>query len=168
MNDGPDDPHRNFPGRRANGQFQKGVSGNRKGRPRRARSTKAVMQAMLASRVPTMIDGQVTQLTTIEAMAARVKREALTGPLRSLETAITIAQRYTLDDPVPEEKTFDLWRLDDSEIKELHRLLAKIEGVPEEEIEIDPLNHNDRSREEPDSHLWRDEPSCELPEEREA
>ena len=44
--------HPRIPGRRANGQFQKGRSGNPKGRPRKARSTKAIFQQMLASKVP--------------------------------------------------------------------------------------------------------------------
>jgi hypothetical protein len=166
MNDIPDDPHRVFRGRRKNGQFQKGVSGNRKGRPRRSRSTRKVMQDMLASKVPTMINGRVQYLTTIEAMAARVKREALTGPLRSLETAITIAQRYTLEDREPEHKSWDLSLLNDDELGQLHRVLAKLDGMSPEEIDLE-LNSIERPAEEQGDDFEQKNRGYEPPEDEE-
>ena len=128
-----DDRHPTFPGRRRNGQIRKGFSGNRKGRPRKARSTRAVFQEMLQSRVPMMVNGKLKKLTVVEALAARVKREALTGSLRGLEKGVGVAQMYSLPESPQPEGTFNLEALDDEELEIYGRLLHKICGVPWEE-----------------------------------
>lgn len=130
-----DDQHRIWKSRRKNGQFRSGVSGNPSGRPRKARSTQAVFKAMLASKVPVTRDGKVSHLTVIEAMAERVKREALTGPLRGLEKGVLVAQKYSLDDPPKKEETqYDLSRLTDEELDQYGRLAAKACGENWEEL----------------------------------
>lgn len=92
---------------------------------------------MLLSKVAIRIDGKVRHLTVIEAMAARVKREALTGPLRGLEKAIAVAQMYSLDDP-PDHKAaqpeIDLTSLTDEELEWYGRLSAKLTGMDSEEL----------------------------------
>lgn len=120
--------HERYRGRKTNGQFQKGHCGNPKGRPRRARSTRAIFQQMLASKVPMTIDGKIRLLTVTEAMAARVKREALDGPLRGLERGVAVAQLYSLDEAVDEPQEADLSSLHDSELYEYARLVYKILG----------------------------------------
>ncbi len=144
MDEPTPDTHRAYPGRNTNGRFQKGMSGNKRGRPRKAHSTKSVMQAMFSSKVTATVDGRIVNMTVVEAIAARVKREALTGPLRGLETAMTMAQRYSPEDPPPPEPGWNLNWLDDEELEHFHVLLAKVYGEALDEaqnprlIELDP------------------------------
>jgi hypothetical protein len=73
-------------------------------------------------------------------MAARVKREALTGPLRGLETAMAMAQRYSPED-LPPAPGWDFKWLDDEELDHFHVLLAKVQGEPLDP-EQNPINDN--------------------------
>lgn len=84
---------------------------------------------------------KIRGLTVIEAMAARVRREALTGPLRGLEKGIAVAQLYSLDDPpAKREATVDLSILTDEELGWYGKLAAKLTGV---DLEPDPLIDSD-------------------------
>jgi Family of unknown function (DUF5681) len=142
--DEDDDRHPRYPGRRRNGQLRKGFSGNRKGRPRRARSTRAIFQEMLQSKVPMMVNGKLKKMTVVEAMAARVKREALAGPLRGLEKGVGVAQMYSLPELVDEEKQINFEVLTDEEFETYGRLLHKLWGVPWEESSSADFGSPDR------------------------
>ncbi len=122
-------PHKAYPNRTAKGRFRTGFSGNRLGRPARVRSTKSVFQAMLASKVAMRIDGKLQTISVTEAMAARVKREALTGPLRGLEKGIAVAQMYSLEDPPKREQKIDLSLLTDEELAWYGRILSRLTGL---------------------------------------
>ncbi len=122
------EPHRSLNDRRSNGQFQKGCSGNPKGRPRKSRSTKGIFQAMLNSKVPVRTGGRTIKISVVEAIAERVKREALTGPLRGLEKGVAVAQKYSLNEAVDEEKPIDLTILTLDELDSYGRLVAKLTG----------------------------------------
>lgn len=144
MDDGPGEfPHKRHPNRYSNGRFRRGVSGNPKGRPRKARSTRAIFQEMLTSKVTMKVDGKLRRLSVTEAMAARVKREALAGPLRGLEKGITIAQLYSVADPrEPKQQTepeqeIDLSSLTDEELEWYGRIAAKMAGVPFDSLSDD-------------------------------
>lgn len=120
--------HPRFHGRKRNGQFASGFCGNRNGRPRKERSTRAVFQQMLTSRVQLSVDGRIVHLSVVEAMAARMKREALTGPLRGLERGIAVAERYSL--PEREDKEFfDFSSFSNEELREWGRLAEKATGI---------------------------------------
>lgn len=120
--------HERYRGRSRSGQFVKGHCGNPKGRPRRARSTRAIFQAMLSSKVTMTIDGKVRMLTVTEAMAARVKREALAGPLRGLERGVAVAQLYSLEDARDKTVELGLSILTDEELEQYGRIAAKMSG----------------------------------------
>jgi hypothetical protein len=129
MDDDQTEMHPRIAGRRRNGQFPKGVSGNPKGRPRKARSTKAIIQDMLASKVLMTVEGRPKLLSVTEAMAARVKVEALTGSLRGLERGVAIAERYSFEDPDPPELGLvDISMLSREERKLFLELLRKVMG----------------------------------------
>jgi hypothetical protein len=152
-----EDIHDKDPRRRKNGQFRTGVSGNRRGRPRKARSTRAIFQEMLRSKVPMMVDGKLQRLSVVEAMAARVKREALAGPLRGLEKGLLVAEKYSFDDPPPGDEQADLSMLSDDELEIYGRLASKLLGVPwEDDAASDALKmlresaREPQNREEPD------------------
>ena len=121
-----DDRHPRFPGRRRNGQCRKGHTPNPRGRPRKARSTRAIFQEMLQSKVPMMVGNKQKKVTVVEAMAARVKREALTGNLRALERGLAVARAYSISEPEPEGPPWDLSRLTDDELDVFESLLGKI------------------------------------------
>lgn len=122
--------HDRFPGRRKNGQFKKGVSGNPKGPPRKAKSTRAIFQSMLQSKVKMVVDGKSKILNVIEAMAARAKLEALTGSMRGLERGVAIAEKYSFEDPQSSEGKFDYTAIDDAELDILELIMMKAHGLP--------------------------------------
>ncbi|WP_432201772.1 DUF5681 domain-containing protein [Erythrobacter sp. W53] len=126
MPDEDADQHRVWKNRRTNGRFRPGKSGNPSGRPKRSLSTNAVFQRMLSSKVPVISDGKRRMVTVVEAMAERVKRESLTGPLRGLEKGIAVAKDYSLNDPPEDKKTYDLSKLTDEELDQYGRLAAKL------------------------------------------
>lgn len=130
---GDDDRHPRFPGRRRNGQCRKGYTPNPRGRPRQARSTRAIFQEMLQSKVPMMVGKKQKKVSVLEAMAARVKREALTGNLRWLERGLAVARAYSTSEPAPAGPPWDLSRLTDEELDAFESLLGKIaiDGEPE-------------------------------------
>jgi hypothetical protein len=123
--------HPKYAGRLANGQFAPNCCGNPRGRPPRSRSTRAVLQQMLQSKVPTKVDGKIVMLTVVEAMAARIKREALAGPMRGLEKGLSVAEKYSLPDPPEkEDEPADLSRLTTAEKIQFENLISKVLGLP--------------------------------------
>jgi hypothetical protein len=140
--------HPRFHGRKRNGQFASGFCGNKKGRPTKPRSTRAVFQRMLTSKVQLSVDGRIAHLSVVEAMAARMKREALTGPLRGLERGIAVAERYSL--PERDEKDiFDFSSFTNAELREWGRLAEKATGIKLPAPPGDPDDNADSSGEEP-------------------
>jgi hypothetical protein len=83
---------------------------------------------MLASKVTMTVDGKARLLTVTEAMAARVKREALAGPLRGLERGVAFAQLYSLDDAHDKTVEVDLSILTDEELHQYGRIASKLMG----------------------------------------
>jgi hypothetical protein len=130
-----DDPHPRLRGRTRTGQFQKGFSGNRRGRPLKARSTRAVIQEMLESKVSLTVDGKIAKMSVVEAMAARMKKEALTGSLRALERGLMVAERYSLQDAPVSQPTEDLSLLTDEELDQLYNLVAKTQIKPKGSVQ---------------------------------
>lgn len=131
----PNDDHQVFSNRRSNGQFRPGKSGNPSGRPKKSLSTQSVFRAMLMSKVSVLKDGKRVTLTVVEAMAERVKREALAGPLRGLERGIAVAQKYSLLEVPPDEQAPDLSRLSDEDLELYGMLAAKLQGLDWETVQ---------------------------------
>ena len=127
-----DDRHPRYPGRRRNGQARKGYTPNPRGRPPEAQSTKEVFRKMLRSKVTVVIDGVEMKQTVLEALADRVKRVGLTGPLRGLDKAIAVAQQYSEPDRPPREAEPlpDLSLLSDEDLALYGMLSAKVESKP--------------------------------------
>ena len=126
--------HGAFPDRYKNGQFRKGRSGNPSGRPRKCLSTASVFRDMLLSKVDLLSDGRAIRVTVLEAIAQRVKKEALKGSLAGLEKGIAVAQKYSLADLPPPEPKYDLSLLSDEELEWYGRLAAKLQGIEWDEI----------------------------------
>jgi hypothetical protein len=86
---------------------------------------------MLQSKVPTKVDGRIVMMTVVEAMAARIKREALAGPLRGLEKGLSVAEKYSLPDLQPkDDEPADFSQLTTAEKLQFEQLISKVLGVP--------------------------------------
>jgi hypothetical protein len=84
-------------------RFQKGTSGNPKGRPRKSKNTATIMKALLDEEVIVTKSGEQLQMTAHEAMLNRQRNKALAGDIKALklflpgigdvESAVTEQQR---------------------------------------------------------------------------
>ena len=81
INDGGDRFDR--PG--ASGRFKKGESGNRRGRPRGARSFRSVVMEQMKRRFALPVNGERVWMTGREAIALVLANRAVMGDLRALQ-----------------------------------------------------------------------------------
>jgi len=81
------------------GQFKKGKSGNKKGRPKGARSLKTVLQAELAQKLPVKEDGKVRKISKMEALAKKLVANALSGDARALSELLRQVNLHLGDVP---------------------------------------------------------------------
>ncbi len=73
-----------------NTRFQKGQSGNPKGRPKTAKNYKTLVQRELDAPVFIRRDGQVRQVSTRLALVLRLKSKALDGDLKALTVLMAL------------------------------------------------------------------------------
>ena len=78
----PDRPAKT--GRRKNGTFRKGVSGNPKGRPKGAKGFAASLKREMESTITVRENGREVKVTKAEAAAKTLVAKALKGDLRSI------------------------------------------------------------------------------------
>jgi hypothetical protein len=65
-------------------RFQKGISGNPKGRPRKSKNTATIVRAILEEEVSVTKNGERIQMTNREAMLNRQANKALAGDIKAL------------------------------------------------------------------------------------
>jgi len=70
------------------GQFKKGHSGNRKGRPKGARGLKTDLKAELAERVSITENGKTRKLTKQQLLVKRLATSALKGDIRAISKLV--------------------------------------------------------------------------------
>jgi|SRR5580658_2525257 hypothetical protein len=75
-----------------NTQFQKGISGNPKGRPKGSKSVAAVLSRVGRQRVKVTVNGRVRHLTKLEASATQLSNKAASGDLKAIREFLA-AQR---------------------------------------------------------------------------
>ncbi|MEL7481375.1 MAG: DUF5681 domain-containing protein [Pseudomonadota bacterium] len=88
------------------GQFKKGQSGNRDGRPKKASKhadLQAGVLAMLDSKVSVTFDGQKKEVTVAEAMIVQLRNDILTGTPVERARAIKLLKEICPDYNVPGE-----------------------------------------------------------------
>jgi hypothetical protein len=83
-------------------RFQKGRSGNPKGRPKGTRIFKTDLRAELAEPVNVREDGSVTTVSSQRAILKQLRAKALKGDPRALDRLLALAERYDLDDAADE------------------------------------------------------------------
>ncbi len=79
-------------------RFQKGRSGNPKGRPAGTRNFKTDLREELAEPVNVREDGSVTTVSSQRAILKQLRAKALKGDPRALDRMVALAQRYDLED----------------------------------------------------------------------
>jgi len=67
------------------GRFQEGLSGNPKGRPKKAKGFRTIVHQQLEAPVEVRINGRVTKISKREVIIAQLVNKAATGDSRSVE-----------------------------------------------------------------------------------
>ena len=83
-------------------RFQKGRSGNPKGRPKGTRNFKTDVREELAEPVNVREDGSVTTVSSQRAILKQLRAKALKGDPRALDRMVALAERYDLEDAADE------------------------------------------------------------------
>jgi len=105
-------------------QFQKGRSGNSRGRPKGAGSLRTIVQDQMMKKVRITAGGETLDVPIAQAIVMRVLRDAAGGNRKASEQGLRMIERYApleSDEPV----VFDLTDFSTDEKKELLRLLDK-------------------------------------------
>ncbi len=83
-------------------RFQKGRSGNPKGRPAGTRNFKTDLREELAEPVNVREDGSVTTVSSQRAILKQLRAKALKGEQRAIEQLLALAERHDLDNAADE------------------------------------------------------------------
>lgn len=78
-------------------QFQKGQSGNPKGRPKGARGLKNIVDAQLNEVISYRMNGRATKGTTLELIVRQLSQKAMGGDLRAAEKVLKLVHQYLED-----------------------------------------------------------------------
>lgn len=124
------------------GQFQKGVSGNPKGRPKKARTVSEFVAQELEKQVTVKVDGEAQVMTKAEAVAKRLVADSLSGDTTKSKVAIDKLQKMGLTGSAPTPEPAN-----DTRPEGLNSKLAQMLGIdpaPEAEREDQhPLHDSD-------------------------
>jgi hypothetical protein len=75
-------------------QFQKGKSGNPKGRPKGSKSASTLAKEMFLKLVTVKVDGKPTKMPVIAALIARMLSAAMNGDLKATKLALDMYAKY--------------------------------------------------------------------------
>jgi uncharacterized protein DUF5681 len=75
-------------------QFQKGQSGNPKGRPKGTRPVGAVLQEILGQRIAVTENGRTRRLPALEVMLRRLANDAMRSEPVALKLILSLFDRY--------------------------------------------------------------------------
>lgn len=90
----------------AKARFKKGMSGNPKGRPKRTRNFKTIVEATLTAPISIRERGKERSVTTLEAVLMRTSSKALQGDNGAAQTVLKYATQAGIavaPEPAPEE-----------------------------------------------------------------
>jgi uncharacterized protein DUF5681 len=76
-------------------QFASGKSGNPKGRPRGSRTVGAVLNDVFRQRVEVTENGKTRRVTALEAMACRLRNDALRGDPKAIKLSVELMSRHS-------------------------------------------------------------------------
>jgi hypothetical protein len=75
-------------------QFEKGVSGNPRGRPKGSRTVGAVLQDILRQKIAVTENGRTRRLPALEVVLRRLANDAMRGDARALKLLLALYDRY--------------------------------------------------------------------------
>lgn len=82
----------------ASGRFEKGKSGNPKGRPKESRNFRTDVREVLDARVAVTENGRKRRVTSQKATLMRLREKALKGDARAMEKLLELAREQAIDD----------------------------------------------------------------------
>lgn len=98
-------------------QFKKGQSGNPKGRPKKSRNLRTLIQEELETMVILQENGKQIKTTKAAAMSKRIVNKALSGDPRAIQTLIRM---------IPQEQQDDIVELNDDDFAAFTGLRQRI------------------------------------------
>jgi Family of unknown function (DUF5681) len=82
-------------------RFKPGESGNLKGRPKRARNLRTVLEKSLLAPMPTVMNGKRMQMTTAELLIKKLAAETSKGSMPAARILMELIQHVDARSPVP-------------------------------------------------------------------
>jgi hypothetical protein len=83
-------------------QFQKGQSGNARGRPRKKRDKKSILEEIINETITIREDGEARKVSKYDALFRSHMAEAIKGDTRSAKLILEEAERVGVGDPATE------------------------------------------------------------------
>ena len=75
-------------------QFQKGISGNPRGRPKGSRTVGALLQDILGQKIAVTENGRTRRLPALEVILRRLANDAMRSEPRALKLLLALYDRY--------------------------------------------------------------------------
>jgi hypothetical protein len=118
------------------GQFQKGRSGNPKGRPKGSKNFATTIQSELKRRVTVTEDGNRKKITKREAAAKQLVNRAAAGDLKALPLLLNETRRHESETPTLGGGNFALAAEDDLVIANIIKRIREAQTPPSESAAI--------------------------------
>jgi hypothetical protein len=106
-------------------RFQKGQSGNPRGRPKGSLNVTTVLAASLREKVIINENGQRKVVTKLQAALKQLTNKAASGDLRAVMQLIELAQEAEQKETVPASQRSDMGELDQ---KVMHSILKRFQS----------------------------------------
>jgi hypothetical protein len=107
-------------------QFQKGQSGNPKGRPRGSRSLAAVLTEVLTEKVTVTENGKRRRITKLQVASTQLVNKAATGNVAAMRLLMALVQLVESKAEPAAGSTLDLGEADQMVMKQL---FARMQGL---------------------------------------
>ena len=115
-------------------QFKPGGKGG-PGRPKGETTLEAAMRRMFGSTVQVTSNGEAREVSMVQALAERAKKEFLTGSARSLELGLELALKYgPADSTIDDIPVLDFSELTPDQRRGLRDLFGHVEYVDRHEL----------------------------------
>lgn len=112
-------------------RFQKGKSGNPRGRRKGAKNFETLVREELGKIIHIKADGKLQRTSVGQALLMRTLREGVGGSRRAAEQGLRLMERYG-SVAEPDEEEYNLGLLTDAELDEWVRLMHKALGREDE------------------------------------
>jgi len=111
-----------------NTQFQKGISGNPKGRPKGSKNLAAVLSRMGRQRVRVTFNGRVRHISKLEAVVTQLSNKAANGDLKAIRELL-VAHRIFPEPEQPAAASEGLHERDASVMKNMLDRIRRCEST---------------------------------------